>query len=434
MSTLIPPSKPVAALPLPSVAQRGSGVFARLRFVWPMLALTSSRGVGAAASLLTSLVVCRWVSPVDMGEWNRVGLLLTYLPFLRVGVTHGLARELSFAAGRQDAARQRACAGASLGLVLLLAGSCAGIGVLEWLCSLFAGVGAFSPAVRIALVLAAAQLLASHFSATYRQSKSFVRLSQAELIVVGAGAVLLVLVMTFGYRGFLGRLLVLEVLTLGLFMRWSPFMVAPSWRPALQMDLIRVGFPIMAITQTELWLGTLDRIVLIHDKEALGYLTLALLVRRSFEALAGAISIVDFAQLAELHGAEAEMAVMRRRSNTNILAMIGGGILVGGLAWAALPFMVHAFMPKYLPGVEAARWACLYGAAWAPAFSGNILKVIRRQNRLYASCLVHIVCFFGSWGLLSGCETPLVAAVKALLVARCGASLFTFITTRAAGR
>ncbi len=402
----------------------------RIRTAIPMLAMASSRSFGSVMGLLTSFVLCRWVAPVDMGKWNRASLIFFYLQFLRLGTSHGLSRELAVATGQQDTSRQKDLVSASLGWVLLMAGLCGFVLLAEGAISFLSEGSLFDTAIRIAIVMGGVQLLVTHYSVTYRTSAHFVRLSHTVMISIVVGAVLLLLVMAYGYHGLLARFLMLELVSLGLKILWTPYRIGPKWDFGTLKELIRVGFPIMAVTQVEMWLGTLDRLALLTNKEALGFLTLSLLVRRSYEALASAISLVDFAKLAELHGAGNGIARLRQQSNMTISILMSGSAFIAALAWFGLPPVVHLFMPDYTPGVDAARWMCLYGIAWAPAFAGNILKVTRRQGYLYFACGVHLASFLTARFVLASWDDPLLATTKALVAARCCSSLFTFVATR----
>jgi O-antigen/teichoic acid export membrane protein len=393
----------------------------------------ASRSLSAGVGLLTSLVLGHWVSPEKMGSWNRASLLITYIPFLRLGVTHGLSREIPMATSQGAFDRRQILVSTSLWCGVALASACLLFLLIESLIAIITDRALLDWACRVALIVAAQQLIGAHYLSTYRGSSNFIMLSKIEVVNTCWGAGLLALVKFFDFAGLLIRVLFLELWTLVLQIVYCPIKAWPSWNAKAFRELVHVGFPIMLVTQIEWVLGTLDRIVLVHDAAALGYLTLALLVRKAFDALATSLAQVDFSKLAEMHGALAHPGDIRRFSNRSVVILFISSAVVGIVAWLGLPFLVQHLLPRYSPGLEAARWMCLYGMVWAPGFAGNIAKVVRRQKILYCSCFVNLAAFGLAWFSLSQSSPGadrLLLAVQSVLIGRACASLCTFLGTR----
>jgi len=172
------------------------------RSVWrnrrELILYSGSAGALHAATIMSSIVVLRWVDPALMGIWHTVILMHAYGDGLRLGVLRALNLEIpdQLGRGRDVYAGQLARTGqgyavvtAGMGAVLLL-GAAFWAGDRQWRIGLVGG----------ALVWVCASLI-SYLFVTYRATNRFTTLGGIQFIQTGVCLLSLVLVVLWGFGG-----------------------------------------------------------------------------------------------------------------------------------------------------------------------------------------------------------------------------------------
>jgi O-antigen/teichoic acid export membrane protein len=146
-------------------------------------------------------------------------------------------------------------------------------------------------------------------------------------------------------------------------------------------SLIRIGFPIMLTTLGYGLLTTIDRMLIIKflGSEALGYYSIGSLAITAISYLPIAINQVMYPKFGERYGATDDPKSLAGFVRVTTLGTAHAMGLVLGAAFIALP-VITILLPKYLPGIPAAR--ILFAGFYFISLLGpsaNLLLTINRQ-------------------------------------------------------
>src|SRR5437879_33081 len=104
----------------------------RLRGHHVALFYTTASLLVSICTMISGVLMVRWISPADIGLWQSVRLATVYSMFALAGVNNGLSRDLPYYMGKSDETTSRSLASTAL---MYLLGACVlvllgGLGVL----------------------------------------------------------------------------------------------------------------------------------------------------------------------------------------------------------------------------------------------------------------------------------------------------------------
>lgn len=335
------------------------------------------------ANLITavsSVLVARWTGPREMGIWNTALLVSLYTPILQIGVFNGLNRELPYliGAGKRDRAVHMAEASWAWAWLLVLFSTLCGLTAALWFWKRGEFVLLFTSLALTATVVSSWPTL--YLTTTYRTHDEFGRLAQNTVAVAIAGVALVALVWRFHFHGLLIRASLLAALgALALYWR-RPMPVRPKWGLAQLVHLAKVGIPIWFIGQMATFFMSLDRLALVRSTQTLGYFTIAIQVGTFVRQIPIAFTTVFYPQMSHRYGETHCAMEIWRIAKKAALGACFAGLLAGIGGWLILPGFVRLVLPKYVPGIPAARISAFLGLAMGLYLFDNIYNVIRRQD------------------------------------------------------
>ncbi len=372
--------------------------------------------------LVGSLLVARLLLPAEMGVFNAVGVVLTYVPFLHLGLINGLQRELPLLIGQGR--RARGCELASTAQFWALA-----CGVL---CGVAAAGWGVSELVRgnwqwgLAWVARAVALLCLipmlYFTATFRTGQEFIRLGLANFVGAMFGGLMVLAVWGLGFEGQCIRLAATSLLTCGILWWWHPIRVRPRFRWADFLELLKVGAPLFVASYLRRASMGLDRLMLARGvaagtvaKAELGAYTLAILTVTAGGQVIVALGQVAYPRMLKDYGrtGNARAALKWVVRPTLLLAGASLPIFVG--LWFALPPLVRLALPRYVAGVEAAQWSLV--SLWLLCFNAplSLYNVLKKYLIYGAINLMAVPIYLGVlWLLRAYHSKPLVPYAQAL--------------------
>lgn len=352
-------------------------------------AFSAANLTGALLGMLGMLWASNLAGPRLMGIFNTLQLLLVYAPVLALGVFNGLNRELPYSIGQrrhEDADRLASaalyvcgvvCAIAFVGIAATAAGAWHRLDG-NWVL----GLCFYALVVPLGLYRA-------YLEVTYRTTHDFAWLSAANVIMAATGLLLVGLMYLQAWGGMLARALVTAALGAYLLWRRRPFRVPPAWDAAALRRLLATGLPIFAVGYLYLLFTNVDRLLILNGlgQEALGAYTPALLIVQGMAILPTSVAQVLYPRAAEQYGREGSVRNLGRLLFLPIAPLLLLQLPIVLAAWHFMDVLVLRFMPKFVPGIEAARWALLAGLALSLTFPSILFNVARHQ-RLYAAIIL----------------------------------------------
>ena len=309
-------------------------------------------------SMVTSILIVRWIVPHEMGLWNAALLVTIYSPALQLGVFNGLNRELPYliGAGDKDRALQMAQAAYAWSYVLMGVSTLSGALVAVWFWMKGQPVWCFTSLAVAVLVVCSWPT--NYLTTTYRTNSEFGRLAKNTVVVALAGAALVMLVWRFHFNGLLVRAASVGILGVAALYYRRPLPVRPRWETRQLIQLARVGLPIWLAGMLSLFFMSMDRLILVRSTQVLGYFTIAIqmgafvrLIPTAFPRLSCIREWhIDMVKptVPWIFGESQERAhSLHRRSGWSL-------VRAGGYFCRLLSAFV---LPKYGPGIRAAQWS-----------------------------------------------------------------------------
>lgn len=312
--------------------------------------------------LFASAIAAMSMSPIQMGSIQSVLLLGNYLSMLHLGAFHGLNRNLAFyfGKGERETGLRMVSAAHFIARLNALAGLVFAIGV--WGFVMRRGMGPLS--VYSALALALIQYCTpyvTHISTTCRSGQHFAAMGRITLAANAARMAHAMLPRFIGWMGYLVSLVLDAAIRLALFKRVEPYPPSRPFHAEDMLELLRVGFPIMAIGYVSSLLLVADQslLALFCSASDLGSYTPARLVTVAVMTVPATLTVILSPKVAARFGAGGTPAALRRPFWI-VLALHMG--LVAPLCVAASIFVgpvVRSLMPQYEAGITASRVAAL---------------------------------------------------------------------------
>lgn len=396
--------------------------------------LVSGNVTAGLITMVASILVARWTDPRDMGIWNAALLVSIYSPTLQLGVINGLNRELPYLIGSDNydrAIRMAEAAYAWVWLLVVLSITC-GAAAAVWFWVVHKPTLALTSLAISIVVLSSWPIL--YFTATYRTHADFGRLARNTVISATAGVGLALLVWRFHFHGLLLRAALVAVLG-AVVLSWKrPMRVKPRWGTSQLIHLARIGLPIWFVGQLGAFFMSFDRLVLVRSTEVLGYFTIAIQAGTFARIVPVAFATVMYPKMAKHYGETHCAMDLWKLARRAAFAAAATGLAVGICGWLILPPFVHFILPRYSPGISAARCSAFLGFAMGFYQFDNIYNVIRRQDLYIMNWCVACASFAASWFILTRwLAVPMaLAAAASMLIATFTMAMTSMLVSRRA--
>jgi O-antigen/teichoic acid export membrane protein len=383
-------------------------------------------------SLVTSVFVARWTTPYDLGLWNLMLLITIYAPAFPVGVFNGLNRQLPFftAKGDRETALAMVSGAYAWCLVLSLASAVATVvfSLFFWLTGKNT-LACTSIAIGIIVVCL---WPTQYLTVTYRTGSEFGRLAAKNTVVALISVPLTMLVLWFGYLGLMARAVSMALLSMISLYFKKPVVALPKWNKSVLLSLFKVGMPIWVLGQLGVFFQTLDRVVLADSPLLLGYFSISIQATTFASMIPIAITMVMYPQMVQRYGETNNAMAVWKIVKNGALMTTALGMLAAICGWVLIPFFIEHLLPAYVPGIQAAQWACLAGVALGASVYNNVYNVIQRQDLYLIALAVGLIAFFGTWVLLTQVFAfgKLISAVQSMLAANLVMSCSSIYLTR----
>lgn len=333
--------------------------------------------------LSSSFIVAAYVIPEKFGIIQSVALIATYFTFLNLGVFRGLNRNIAFykAQNRPEKVQDMVNSSFWVSKVVGVVGLCAGLLVLLyfWLndYDLIYLLSAFSLSV---LLFFTPQNM--HFDTTFRSGREFKSLGVILIIQNTIFGLANALTIFFGYFGKIAADVINSVCGYFLRERRQPIRASGPPKRKEAVELSKVGLPLLVGGYLLSLFNVTDQSLIATrlGNEELGFYTISKLILLAIPVIPVTLSTLLYPRASAQYG--------RTKSNRGLRsfyykALFFNFIVVAPLCvilYFVLPVVVEGYLPKYLPGLEAARINLLTCMTFISIGPSIIIGVVRRNT------------------------------------------------------
>ncbi len=345
------------------------------------------------ASMVSSIVVLRWIPPEELGLWQSFLLIQTYVLFAQGGVITGLGRELPYLLGKSqhnEALTLAAAAQATAQLVgLLLVTSLA-------LAPILTSSADTTLAFCAVMITSAMNLYQIYLGYTYRGSKHFETLAKIQTVDGVLLPLSLPIVYFFGLKGLIVRY-VLLVLT-GTILRHGlrPLRSLPTPNMSAFIKLFKTGLPIFISEYLLSAVNTFPRLVLLQVSGvlAVGLYAPANAALGMMYMLPRTLSRYVLPQMSHRLGRTEDPKALWPMAMKSTLVFLGIGVVTLLIAWPLIPFVLEQWFPNYAASAQAARWSLVAGCFMGTGIAINALYTLKAWRNLMVYAGTNAVCSF----------------------------------------
>ena len=260
-----------------------------------------------------------------------------------------------------------------------------------------------------------------HFQeTTYRTSHDFKRLSWIHILTSVGNFLLLIVVAWWGFFGLCLRLIIISQLRILFGWLWQPFRIRPKWNWPDLRHLFKVGLPIFAAGQILVLWELLDSTLVwkfLGTKE-LGYYALTRYVWMMLAILPMALAQTAYPRMSQCYGETHDLKRTFRIAIKPSCFVLSIMIPIAVFSWIYLPALVNLTLPKYAPGIEAARWALVIVTLLSFQPMNNLFYVAKRQDLHITALLIGLGTYALVLYLLTRQGINLVAFPQAMSIGR----------------
>jgi O-antigen/teichoic acid export membrane protein len=358
--------------------------------------LGSSQMISNVVRIISGILVARFVLPQMLGTFNGMGIIIGYLPILQLGVMNGLNRELPYCFGKGEIDKAKRYASVAQFWEVALSSLAFTVLTLISFYYLFQ-----------AQYLFAAGFFAYGLSAIYhyygqnylqilfRTNHDFNKLSNISLIIAFFSLITVVLVWKWQFYGLCLRSIILIAVEMYFLWKWKPLYVLPTWDFQVMKEIVIIGMPIFIVGIVfALWTTLQNTLVLkMGGAEQFGFFALAVMIENSMAIVEHSVAQVIYPKMAYEYGSGKGVNDLMKISFKPILYVFIFLIPSVLIAWYILPFAIELLLPKYMSGIEAARWTMLLLLIAIWGVNNNIFNVVKKQKDFLISIIAGMVVF-----------------------------------------
>ncbi len=358
---------------------------------------------------VSGLLVTRMVSPEDMGNYLTASILLTYIPFLTLGINNGLNRQLPFltANGENDEAISLSNTAYTWSIIT---------GMLILLISCILSIHSFynlKNALGVAYlgvgITAALLPLTQMIESTYKTNNDFSNLSRSRLYTSLLAILTIPIVYFWQFIGYIIRTSFLSISNIFLLISIRKIQFNIRFKQADFIQLFRVGMPIFIFGYFHsIYLG-LDKVFIAHylTEKEMGLYAPALQVSAALAVLPSSIFQILYPRMCRKYGETGRVSSLSKMAFMPIIYLGFGLIPFFTLGyWLVGPFIEWA-LPNYASGIPAARWMVVTMYIWCLGSAQDVLTTIGKffpfTIALVVSGIIYfITCYYlirMDWGL-----------------------------------
>lgn len=382
-------------------------------------ALAGGNAVATTIKMVSGILTARLVEPAVLGLFNGIGLVMGYIPFMHLGVSNGLNRELPYHIGKneKDRANELAAAAQAWMLIIGLLASMAimAVAVVKLIYGEYWAAAGWGTHVFLAFLYFYGTC---YLQTTFRTSHDFACLALINVIQAIVALIFLVLVWMMSFYGLCLRAILSILITTALLYLWRPLRVAPRWNVKDLKHLLSVGTPIFVVGQVYAWWTVINQTLVLYytGTHGMGLYTMVTMTTATAGLLPQAMVEVIYPRMAERFGDDNDVGSLFRMAMKPMLMCAAGMALLALAGWWMVGPLVKMVVPKYMDAVPAMQWSLLQPVVMCFAPLNNIFNVVRRQDMFLVAILAGMLAYGASLLFLTRDGAQLAVFPQAMLV------------------
>ncbi|HYG23658.1 MAG TPA: oligosaccharide flippase family protein [Verrucomicrobiae bacterium] len=396
----------------------------KLRSQWrgpsPTVLFAISNVTVSACALAGALVCAKLLAPQEMGAFQTAMLLVTYLGFLPFGVVNGFNRQYPFLLGKGDEASADLFArnGYSVSRVMGVVAAAVATGQAIWFKQTTSDTVLFVAALSVIPVAALSQVGAiQNAIVTGRHLFLLAAKAQFSLAIVTLG--LLSLVWQFGASGQAVRLVVLAAVPWIIYSSATRSARTWHWDWRILFDLIKRGFPILAIGYAYQVFSVADRTLVakVLGLEAVGHYALAGIAIVAIQSVYTPLAVATYSKANHAFGKSPQWSVLVAPAKRLVVLVTVTVLPLATTIYFALPSLVSWLLPDYSDGIRAGQIACVASVAFCYCGTSFVFNVTG-HNWVYGSLVSGALVVFFAVGFMipkSDLSLELVATIRTIV-------------------
>ena len=384
------------------------------------------------ARMFTGLICIRWLSPEQMGIWQLMMLIESYLMFARFGIFNSLNRELPFYLGRNRTEKAMKYHDTAEGYAIMVS--------LLFFVGLSVSIFFYNPPIlywKDCMLVFAAYLPFKFYSGfielTFRSGRDFRSLAIVQLILIVFTVLSVWLVYFFGFEGYLARLVVLAVIGLILMFWFRPFRFNANLNVQYLKQLFRMGMPLFVSNYGQTVINSFPgMLILIFGNIATLGMFYPVSILMNFGSLVpGIISTYLYPQISFDFGANKSVKeVINKSVKAGFSAMlIMMPVIV--ILYFLLPQIFYRFAPEYSNAIIVCKWALLFSLVSCMNLFYNPYAILKAWKPMYIYLIISGIVTWCIPYLFMSITEPhniLLALVLSLLLVRILLSIINYVS------
>lgn len=357
-------------------------------------------------NLVLTFIVYRYVSPELMGIWATFTTFTTIATILRMGIPNGMNRELPFYLGKGDVGLAKQYASTTLFYTLAISIVLLVVGVFFFIFFDFERQE-FPSQYKMAAICFFFHLIVepytTYLSGTFRTNSQFDKLSKIQLLLSGLRLVSIVMVIVWGFYGYIAREFLVTAFNLVLLHIWRPL---PDIKPKYSINLLKalfvVGFPIFITSYLSGFIDSIPRLFIINNGStvAMGLFSPVVMSLSIVYLIPNTVASYLYPKFSARYGQDPSPQYFWTKMRSLFLLSLGLG-LVGFLACFFLIDYIIKLFPRYhdsAPYIKEASFAIIFIGY---KIASVICVVFKQWKWLWISLISYFIFQLGSILLLN---------------------------------
>lgn len=309
-------------------------------------------------SLISSILIRRWLDPYMYGIVATLNIFIAYATFANLGALNAAEIRIPFfrGAGKLDEIKRLEGVAFTFTSISTLV-FCSGVAFWAiW------EAGSLGPELSQAVILTEISFfglqIVNFYITILRANHDFIFLSKHFLwigLIKSVSA--LVITSILGFWGYIMTINIITILQLGVLISYQGYLPRLQMRLQEAFDLMRIGFPMFLLGLSAVALKTIDSLVVLQlfDIEHMGHYSIAVIASTLMFTTTNSITAVLFPQMNEEYGKIGDEVGLIRFIKTPMLVLSTLLPMACSLMYLASPYVVGIFLPQFSPGLPALR-------------------------------------------------------------------------------
>lgn len=368
-----------------------------------MIAIMSVSGlVNNVMSIISGLLVARWLLPEDLGLFNSFSIITSYVILIQMGIPSGLSREYPYYLGKDNEEKSLKLASVSHYWSIILSVIIFTLSILVSIWYVFVGNYEFAAGVFVIGVTSFQGFyVTKYLKILFRSTNDFNKLSYINLLMGFASLITIFFVYYFGFYGLCIRTTIICLIDFLITRHYKPVYAKPFWNKEIFKELFKVGMPIYMVANIySLW-PIIQRSFVLGwgGTKALGLYGLALMVENAMMVITNSVSNIIFPKMAMEWGKSKNITVLIQILFKPTLGTFAVNLFAVIAGWFILPFFVKLLIPKYIEGLYVTQLSLIVGLFAVFSVYSNLYMILQKNtDRLItysAGFIIWTIVLFG---------------------------------------